>query len=379
MTHTADVIIIGSGIMGSSAAYYLAKQGVTNVLVLEESRNIGDGASSRNGAGVRLSSRVLSEHRFAEDAILNIWPTLSEELDVDTEYERIGSLSLALTEKQQSAIESGVKMNQEKGIEIEMLTGDEVRSMCPAFSPDIIAASFCQIDGVANPMATTLGFYLQARRLGVRFISGEKAIEIQKHKGRADTVITAAGNAYQGQKIILAAGIDSRPIAQSVGLDIPVLRRVDECIITEGIAPLVPYRFSIPEGTFYSHQTKHGSFIFGGNTDKERYEKAYREKARNTTVATPDKCRGGVRYVPALANVKIVRQWAGWLDSCVDKLPVIQETEEVPGLILAFGFSGHGFAIGPAVGRVLSDLAMDKPARVDISSFQYNRFKARGC
>jgi Glycine/D-amino acid oxidases (deaminating) len=377
MNTCADVIVIGSGITGCTAAYYLATKGV-KVLVLEREM-IGNGGSSRNGGGVRLSGRNPKEFPLAKDAIENIWPTLSDELDVDLEYRRDGNLRLAHTEEQKKKLENVVKESNALGLDIKIISGDEARKICPYLSLDIIAAAFCPTDGCANPMVTTLAFYRKARVMGVHFITGEKVVALRKYKGRARKVITESGNIYEAATIIVAAGYESRAIANTVGIDVPILKRIDECVVTEIQPPMFKQRISTPDGNFYGHQTNHGSFIFGGNTQLERYEKSYDGNARSTTVAAPDKCRAAMKYIPALTDAKIIRQWAGWLDSCVDRLPVIDKIPEVPGLILACAFSGHGFAIGPSVGKVLSELVLDEKVSVDITGLTYNRFKAAGC
>ncbi len=377
MDKNADVIVIGSGIVGCAAAYYMVQKGL-KVLVLERG-NIGDGASSRNGAGVRLSGREEREFRFAKDAIFNIWPTLSEELGADLEYSRVGSLSLAQNESQMQSLKKEIARAQKQGIEMRQLSGDEARKLCPYLSEEVNLANYCPINGVANPMTATLAYYRKARNMGVHFITGEEAVEIQKDRGRARKVVTKSGNVYEAQKIILAAGFESRVIVNTVGIDFPMLKRIDECIITEVQPKMFPYRLSTADGNFYGHQTAHGSFIFGGNTGMERYVNTYTENPRCTTMAAADKSRAVMKYIPALKDAKIVRQWAGWLDSTIDRLPVIQEIPEIPDLICAFGFSGHGFAIGPSVGRVLSEMAAGETPSVDISGLNYDRFKALGC
>lgn len=377
MEKNADVIVIGSGIIGSAAAYYMVQKGL-KVLVLERG-NVGDGASSRNGAGVRLSGREEREFRFAKDAILNIWPTLSEELDIDLEYSRVGNIRLAQSESQKKSLRSAVEKIKAQDIDIRLISGDEARQICPYLSDEVELAAFCPIDGIANPMTTTLAYYRKARNMGAHFITGEEVVEIQKHKGCARKVVTKAGNVYEAQKIILAAGFESRAIVNTVGIDFPMLKRIDECIITEVQPKMFPYRLSTADGNFYGHQTAHGSFIFGGNTGMERYVNTYTENPRCTTMAAADKCRAVIKYIPALKDAKIVRQWAGWLDSTIDRLPVIQEIPEVPDLICAFGFSGHGFAIGPSVGKVLSEMAAGETPSIDISGLNYDRFKALGC
>lgn len=377
MSNVADVIVIGSGIVGSSTAYYLARKGL-KVLVLERD-NIGDGASSRNGAGVRLSSRVFPESALAEEAVKHIWPTLGEELDADLEYTAPGSLCLAQTEAQMKALQGSLKKSMAYGVEAHLIDGDEARKICPCLSDKVNQALWYPEDGYANPMVTTLAYYRKNRKMGVRYITGEDVRSIKKYRGRARKVITAAGNVYEADKIVVAAGFNSKRIAETVGIWLPFLKRVDECIITEAVAPLTKLRLSTADGNFYGHQTKHGSFIFGGNTNLERYESTYDQRPRNTNKQSSDKCRAVSKYIPALRDVKVIRQWAGWLDSTIDRLPIIQEIPEVPGMILSCGYSGHGFAIGPAAGKVTSQVVLGEEPIVDISSLCYNRFKPSGC
>lgn len=377
MNNTADVIIIGSGIVGGSAAYYMAKKGL-KVLVLEKDM-IGHGASSRNGAGVRISGRVDSEFGIARVAIREIWPTLSEELEVDTEYEKPGSFLMAVKEEQMAALHRSCERALKQEIEAEVIDGDELRRRCPYISEKVVGAVWYPEDGFANPMKTTLGYYKQGRKLGVRYVTGEEAVEIRKCRGRARQVVTAAGNIYEADKIIVAAGFESRALMKTVGIHLPFLERIDECLITEPQPPMFRYRLSSADGNFYGHQTQHGSFIFGGNTNMERYEDTYAGQPRNTASSVSDKARNAALFVPALRGAKIVRYWAGWLDSTIDRLPVIQEIPEVPGLISACGFSGHGFALGPGMGRLLTEMVTGEPLCADISAFQYDRFHAEGC
>ena len=96
-----------------------------------------------------------------------------------------------------------------------------------------------------------------------------------------------------------------------------------------------------------------------------------------SSISAPSTCRGIIKYFPILKDAKIVRTWAGWMDLCADKVPVISPVSEVPGLILACGFSGHGFGIAPAVGTVLSQLALHEPTAVDLYELRYDRFRAK--
>lgn len=372
----SDVLIIGSGIVGSSAAYYMAKAGL-NVTVLEKDM-IGHGASSRNGAGVRLSGRVQSEFNLAAIAIREIWPTLSEELETDTEYNKSGSLNLYLREEQKEKVKTKMEKCIAQGQEAKLLDGDEVRKMCPHLSGLIAGATYYPEDGHANPMKTVLGYYKMARRLGVRFITGEEVVSLKKIRGVIRQVITASGNVYEAEKVVVAAGFESREIMRTVGIHLPYLKRVDEVLVTEAVPRMFDYRLSTIDGNFYGNQTKHGSFIFGGNTNIERYEETDPGQPMNTTRQPADKARMVGMLIPALSGVNVVRHWAGYLDSSADRRPVLQEIPEIPGLISASGFSGHGFAIGPAVGQLLKEMVMGEPLCAPIDEFKYDRWHASG-
>ena len=217
-----------------------------------------------------------------------------------------------------------------------------------------------------------MGYYKMARRLGAHFISDEKVVELRKIKGAVRQVVTASGNVYEGDKVILAAGYESRFIASTVGIDIPMQPVLLETLVTEAVAPMFWQMLGTADADFYGHQTEHGSFVFGLNSGLEPFAKPGRPVS--SSIAAPAACRGILHYFPSLQEIKVVRTWAGWMDACADHVPVISTVEEVPGLILACGFTGHGFGIAPAVGLVLSQLATGQETAVDLSALRYDRF-----
>jgi sarcosine oxidase subunit beta len=374
----ADVIIIGGGIIGNSSAYYLAKKGL-KCLVLEQTM-IGNGGSSRNGGGVRQSARDVRELPIAMYAIKNLWPNLNEELGVDVEYHQDGNLRLGKTPEHLETLKKLTQKSQAAGLDVKMITGDEAREICPYMSQEVIGASWCPTDGHANPMMTTLAFYRRALQLGVHFITGEKITEIQLHCGKARAVVTDAGNTYEADNIIVAAGYGSRAILNTVGIDVPLYRMLNECLVTEVQPPMFWQMLGTAEADFYGHQTKHGSFAFGGSSGLENYHKNHKESdsAKSTSMTAESICRGIMKYFPVLADAKIVRHWAGWLDISADQVPIIDKVNEIPGLFIACGFTGHGFGIGPGVGTIMSELVTGEPTCVQIDALKYDRFSAKG-
>ena len=374
MKNCADVIIIGSGVIGNAAAYYLSKNG-HSVTVLDKSDNIGNGGSSRNGGGVRQSGRDKRELPLAMYGIENFWPTLSEELGLDVEYIQNGNLRLGKTKEHMSILEKLANNARECGLDVRMISGNEARKINPYLSEEVIGASWCPTDGHANPLNTTLGFYRKACQLGTRFITGEEVIEIRKVNGKARKVITKE-NIYEGEHIILAAGYDSRRIAATVGIDIPMNKVLAEALVTEAQPPMFYQMLGTAAADFYGHQTKHGSFVFGGSSGYEAFNKDNGTPTTSSITASCI-CRGIMKYFPMLKDVKIVRTWAGWIDECKDLTPVISFVDEVPDLILACAFTGHGFGISPTVGMLLSEMVEGKETTLDINAFRYDRFKAK--
>ncbi len=373
MRKTADLIIVGSGVIGCAAAYYSAKKGMS-VLVLDRDQSVGNGGSSRNGGGVRQSGRDPRELPLAIHAVEHVWPTLSEELGVDVEYHKEGNLRLGKTEKHREILQGLTDRAVACGLNVRMIDGDEVRKINPYLSDEVTCASWCPTDGHANPLTTTLGFYKCARALGVTFLQGEEAIALEKVQGKLQRVVTK-NNVYEGKKIIVAAGYESRFLTQTVGIDVPMYAELIEALVTEAEPKLFPQMLGTADADFYGHQTNHGSFVFGGASGLEstNLDNGMR---RTSSITAPCICRGIMKYVPKLADAKIVRTWAGYEDRSIDGVPVISPVEEVPGLILACGFTGHGFGISPVVGQLLAQLAAEEAPMLDLQAFRYDRFHA---
>ncbi len=371
---SADVVICGAGVVGLAAAYNIAKKG-KSVIVLEASDIIGNGGSSRNGGGVRQSGRDPREIPLAMYAIEHIWPTLSDELSADVEYVKKGNLRLGKSEAHRKILENLTKNANKCGLDMRMIEGDEVRKINPYLSNEVTCAGWCPTDGHANPLKTTLAYYMAGRRLGVKYYTGEKVKELKKEKGKIRYVLTGS-ETYQAEKVIVACGYESREILDSVGIDIPMTKLLIEALVTEAEPEMFPQMLGTADADFYGHQTGHGSFVFGGSSGYEPENRDNRGMMTNHSLTAPATCRAILKWIPALANAKIVRTWAGFEDDCADRVPVISNVEEVPGLIVACGFTGHGFGISPITGLLLSELACDEATTLDISAFRYDRFAA---
>jgi sarcosine oxidase, subunit beta len=376
MKKTADVIIIGGGVNGCAAAYYLAKAGQKNVIVLEGSPSIGHGASSRNGGGVRQSGRDVRELPYAMYGIRNMWPTLSEELGADVEYCQAGNLRLGKTPAHMEKLKTLADSARSVGLDVEMIDAKEAHERNPFLSEDVIGASWCPTDGHANPLRTTLAYYRRALDMGVQFVTDAPVTGLKKLGGVLRRVITEDGTVFEAETVILCAGYESRAISRTVGIELPLSRFFDEALVTEAREPMFDMMLGVATGDFYGHQAVNGTFVFGAECGLEDFYDTEPGDNRTFPLTMSTCCRAILSYIPALHDISVVRSWGGWLDMSPDGVPVLGKIDEVPGLIIAAGFNGHGFGTAPAVGLMLAQMAMDQPTVVDLSALRYDRFHA---
>ena len=213
---------------------------------------------------------------------------------------------------------------------MHVIDGKEVKEICPHLSDEVIGASRCPTDGHANPMKTTLAFYTRSLELGARYITGAKVKAIEKVKGKARKVILTTGEVFEGETIILVAGYESRFIARTVGIDVPMTKFFEECLVTE----MQPHMFDIMLGTadadFYGHQSQHGSFVFGSDSGlEESIDKSFDDLRTTSITASAD----AARLWDTFRNwqmPKLSAHGAAGCDLCFDGVPVIDRVDEVP-------------------------------------------------
>jgi len=291
------------------------------------------------------------------------------------EYCQAGNFRLGKTEEHLKILKRFIDQGTSAGLELRLISGQEVREINPFISEEVIGASYCPTDGHGNPMKTTLAFYKRARELGAEFITGESVISLIIKRDKVVGIKTDK-DTYEGDTVILACGMGARPIANTAGIDIPMQKVLLEALITEAQPFMFPQMLGTAGADFYGHQTKHGSFVFGGTSGYENYEYEKIEPVTKSYTASSI-CRGILGYFPSLAKVNIIRTWAGFVDEMCDHVPVLGKVDEVPGLVLACGFSGHGYGISPAVGKVISELVIRNETSVSLDALRYDRFKPR--
>lgn len=375
LVDTIDVVIVGAGIIGCSTAFELSKLGL-KVEVIEKHKP-GAMGSGWTLAGVRQSGRHESEIPLAKYSVKE-WFTLSDKLDGKTLYKQEGNLRLARNEDEDKRIKNLVKEQKSKGLEIEYLSSlKEIRDVCPSLSSKIISASYCPTDGHADSKETLSSYVDAGKRNGVIFSDNEEVLEISCINNKINSIKTTK-RVISCKFCILANGIYCNKILRTIGKKIPLEIPIVTVIQTEKTAKLLKPVIGVANASLAMRQENNGYFRissgfqdWNGNLKLKNdlpYAETTLEKIQSTIYQS-------IEVIPELKNCSIKSFWGGLIDLTPDALPVIDYVSECEGLIVASGFSGHGFGIAPAISGIISDLILNKKPRLPINSFTLHRFQ----
>jgi sarcosine oxidase subunit beta len=366
------VVSIGGGISGTATAYELARNGV-NVMLLERGV-LASMASGWTLAGVRQSGRHPSELPLAAAAVAR-WSSLADELEADTEYRQQGNLRLALSESDVPIIRAVAGASAAAGIPIEYLEStDDIHAIAPALTDRIYGASYCDSDGHANPTNTVLAFAAAAARHGADIRTRVEVTGIATASGKVTGVETSEGP-IAADIVIVAAGIYTPRLLGPLGLNLPLDVRHVPAVQSVPMAPMLEPVIGVASGMFAGRQQVDGGFrltlngtAWSGGEWHDQYS------VQPTLKQVRDTIEFALDILPAIQELRVAQVWGGLLDLTPDGLPVIERSKDVDGLIIAAGFSGHGFCLGPITGQILADLAVIGTTELPIEPFQLSRF-----
>ncbi len=376
MTQTADVIIIGGGVMGASIAYHLAQQGVRRVLLVER-HAICNGTTGRSGAIVRQHYSHDFIIRMAKES-LHVFKHFDEQIGGDCGFMTTGMLVLA-GEQEAAALQTNVELQQAQGVDTRLITPAEVPAAAPAYSGAGAALACYEADaGVADPMATTTCFANRAKDLGATIAEQTPAIRILTQGEHITGVETEQGS-ISAPLVVLAANVWSPALAQPIGIPLPitatrhpmlVLRRPNDFGGRQGL-----HAVCLDMARSIYLRPDLGGLTLVGSTDNV------------LTASDPDAYPQGlseeeIQYfrtqaqgpLPALARAVPRGNWAGIYDDTPDYYPILGRLPHYEGLYCAAGFSGHGFKLSPSVGQWLAQLITTGQGPEDMQHFAYERF-----
>ncbi len=383
MTETADVVIIGSGIVGSSVAYHLAEQGCTNILVIEREAHQGKGSTGKSMGGVRAQFSTPVNIQMSRYSI-DFFSRFDEVMGHPADYRPHGYLFCATNERHLEYLKANHQRQMALGVDnVELVSTDDILKFVPQLRvDDIIGGTFCQTDGFVDPHSVMMGFMLKARQLGARLWLDTEVTGIQTLACGGSTLLSSrqitAVNTTRGvvstQTVVNAAGPWAATVACMAGAELPVepLRR--QLVPTEPFADL-PQRFPmvIDMSTGFHFRREGKGILLAWNDPEEtpgfktEFDPGFVEKILT---------RGADR-VPCLAEAGVNprRAWAGLYEMTPDHHAIIGPDPNVAGLFFANGFSGHGVMHSPASGRITADLILRGYSElIDTTQLSVERF-----
>jgi sarcosine oxidase subunit beta len=373
MTTTADVVIIGGGIMGASTAYHLAKRGCTNVVVLESSEMFGLGSTGLNAGGIRYQFATAVNVELSKMSI-DMMERFPVEMDQELGLKRCGYLFMLDTETDLAQFRTNVALQNSLGVPSRVIDAAEVAALAPEVNVDgIIGGTWCPLDGLVDPHGLLQGYVSHARTLGVSLLTSTRATAIEMSGGRVVRVVTNTGT-IQTANVVIAAGPWSGEVGKLAGIDLPIQPIRRQIAVTAPVPDLradFPFVIDFSKGLYF-HREGRGILTGMSNHDEPPgFDTSVDETWRLHHL------ENAMTRLPLLADAEIAAEWAGLYEVTPDDQPILGKLPQAGGLFSCAGFSGHGLMHGPASGLVMAEEILDgRASSINIDPLRFARFES---
>lgn len=370
---TADVVIIGGGVMGASTAYHLALRGAKDIVLLEKGEFFGQGATGRCAGGVRHQFGTEINIRLSIES-LQMLERFKEETGQDIDYRKCGYIFALTDEKDVATFKHNVELQNRLGVQTEWLEGDDVRGRLPIMNfEDALAGTFNPNDGLVDPNSVVSGYVSAAQRMGAKCFNNAEVTGIDVSSGKVTGVRTARGS-IQTRSVVNAAGPWSAQIGGMAGVDLPVRPIRRQMFTTTPLAEVprdFPFVIDFAQ-SLYFHREGDGLLIGMSNPAQEdAFDQNVDENFELVNL------EAAITRIPLVEKAGRASHWAGLYEVTPDAHPIFGSTP-VDGFLLVTGFSGHGFMHGPISGKLMAELILDgKFSTLDVSMLDLARFEER--
>lgn len=383
MKEKVHIAVIGGGLIGSAICYFLG-QG-TRDIVLVEAEELGAGASGACDGLTFTQTKLPGPHLELALRSLNLYKELEAEFGEEIELERSGGLVVAETEDEWGALKDAAKDLRSFGANVELLSGKELASVEPALTPNLIGALFSPHDGQVNPLALNFALAQAAKENGVEVRLFWKVCTLERNKRKGCYCLKGEKGEIEAEMVVVAAGVDTPLLLKPFGLDIPIIPRRGQILVTE-TAPRILSRplisasylgakFAAPEDEgkmdfgLSIEQTKAGNFLIGSTREFVGLDKRPSWQAMKLLACRAEK------VLPYLRELSVIRAFAGLRPYTPDGLPVLGEVPGASGLYVASGHEGDGVMLAPITGKLMAELVLQGKASFDLTPFRVNRFQ----
>ena len=375
---SADVVVIGGGMVGVCCAYFLSKAGIKVHLV--ERGCLASGTSGACEGNILQWDKPPGIMLRLGMAGAGLWDSLAHELPLDFEYIKKGSVLIAELEEELDASRQLVQTMQNAGVPCEWMSLHELRELEPNLAADLAGGALFPEDAQVQPMLAVFAFAQAAKSLGAVIQPFTPVQSIEVAQGRVVAVNTSAGR-IPTAVVVNAAGVWSKAVGELVGLDIPVLPRKGHIVVTEPVADLV-YR-KIQEAGYTRtvesdsaalsvatvvESTASGNILLGSSREIVGIDRTVNPEVIEAIV------RRALRFFPCLAGIHAIRSYAGLRPFTPDHVPIIGESDVVRGFYIATGHEGTGICMSPITGKLISQLIAGEEPDLPVAELLPGRF-----
>ena len=373
LPRSADVVVIGGGIMGASTAYHLARRGCTNVVLLESGEMFGLGSTGLNAGGVRYQFATAVNIELSKLSIA-MMERFAAEMDQEVGLRRCGYLFMLDQEADLAQFRANVALQNAHGVASRIVDAGEIASLAPEVDlTGIIGGSWCPLDGLVDPNGLLQGYVSNARRLGATLRTNMSATGIDVDDNRVRRVVTSAGT-IETQTVVIAAGPWSAQVGALAGVELPIQPIRRQIAVTDeipGLRPDFPFVIDFSQALYFHRE---GRGILTGMSNRDE------PPGFNTSVDDDWRLHHierAMERLPLLADAGIAAEWAGLYEVTPDDQPILGRLPQMEGLLVCAGFSGHGLMHGPAAGLLMAEEILDgRATTIDIDPLRWGRFES---
>lgn len=391
MNRTAEVIIVGGGVIGSAVAYYLAKEGVEVALV--ERGDIASGTSSACDGNVLAIDKMPGFDSQITLKSQQMLADLVDELDYDLDYAQRGSVLVVEDEKQSKVARDWFVRQKDAGLPMRYIEGSDVFEDEPLLAPDVVGLVECASDSSLNPMALVYAFVEAARQKGAQIFPFTEVKAILRNRSGSVCGVNTSQREISGSYVVLAAGVWTPAIANTVGVAVPIEPRKGHILVAEWTPRRVRRKvqefgylmakFGSKEGrnvepdmerygiAMVFEPTGHGNFLIGSSREFVGFDTQSNMRVLELMA------KRAVRFFPAIKNVNVIRSYVGLRPYTLDHLAIVSPVPAVPGLYVAAGHEGDGIGLAPITGKVISEMIVEKPTSIPIEPLSLSRFNGQ--
>lgn len=389
LNKTAEVVVIGGGVIGCSIAYYLAKKGC-KVVVIEKREGLCSGASGANQGGCSLQIFKPPILTLVKES-LNLFRSLPEEIGYDVECRNTGSLLCSINEEQRSAMEMHVQRLRRNGVNVRFLEGNILRELEPSLGKDIVFGTEEQESITVNPFKLNYGFAYAAKKMGANFFLSTVVKKIEVSKGNITSVVTDKGK-IKTNLVVNAAGVWSPEIGKMIGLEISMKPQRGQIIVTEPVSLNKRWKYILDAdylttafdaeavknskdpriklgiaGCYAQEDT--GNWTIGSSRDFAGYDNQV------TMQTVKYLAKRAIKFMPEFKDVNCIRMFAGLRPCYYDGLPILSKVDNPADFFMATGHAGEGIVLAPITGKLMAELITENRTSTPIDAFTFSRFK----